>query len=141
MRARDFRKAPGKRRSASGGWYAWAVPASELAPESEEAIAARDRITEIYPERDADRTDLASLIEDSPDILAEMLKERFERLVDFHLDRTVGTDAERQRMLDALFVLHDEGLLTKAEVRRRAKIEPEDYYDEFRASRLRRSSL
>lgn len=104
-------------------------------------MAARDRITELHPERDPARKDLASLIEDSPDILVEMLKERFERLVDFHLERTVGADGERQRTLDALFVLYDEGLLTKAEVRRRAHIEPEDYYDELRTSRLRRSSL
>lgn len=103
-------------------------------------MAARDRVSELYRDPDRGRSDLASLIEDSQDILFEMLKERFERLVDFHLERIVGANGERKRRLDALFDLYDEGLLTKAEVRRRGPIEPEDYYDELRASRLRRSS-
>ena len=103
-------------------------------------MAARDRIPELYPDPVPGRSDLASLIADSPGILVKLLKERFERLVDFHLERTVGTNGERQETLDALFDLYDEGLLTKAEVRRRGHIEPEDYYDELRTSRLRRSS-
>lgn len=103
-------------------------------------MAARDRVSELFPGPDRDRSDLASLIEDSPDILFEMLKERFERVVDYHLERLVGAQGGRQRTLDALFDLYDEGLLTKAEVRRRGQIEPEDFYDELRASRLRRSS-
>lgn len=104
-------------------------------------MAARDRITELYSDRDPGRTDLASLIEDSPDILAAMMKERFERVVDLLIERMVAGDEEPQKKLDALFELYEEELLTKAEVRRRGGIEPEDFYDKLRAYRQRGSAL
>lgn len=103
-------------------------------------MAARERVTELYPDRDPGRTDLASLIEDSPHILAEMMKERFERVVDILIQHMVAGDKDPQKKLDALFELYDEELLTKAEVRRRGGIEAEDFYDALRAYRQRSSA-
>jgi hypothetical protein len=117
------------------------TPAGRTSPDLESIMAARDRVTEVYPDRDPGRTDLASLIEDSPDILAAMMKERFERVVDMLIERMVAGDDDPQKQRDALFELYEEELLTKAEVRRRGGIEPEDFYDLLRAYRLRNQTI
>lgn len=105
-------------------------------------MAARDRVTELYPETDSasNEVDLASLVRQSQDVLLKDLREQYERLVDAFVRYRLGSNDERSALLEVLFELHDEGLLSKAEVRRRGRIEPEDYYDELHAFRVRRSA-
>lgn len=104
-------------------------------------MAARDRVTELYPDPESDELDLASLVRQSEDVLLKELRERFERLVDTFVRYRLGSDDERSALLEVLFDLYEEGLLSKAEVRRRGGIEPEDFYDELRAYRVRGSAL
>lgn len=103
-------------------------------------MAARDRITDLYPDPESSELDLAGLAKQSHDILLEQLRDRFERAIDALLRYRLGSSYERSALLQVLFDLYDEGLLTKAEVRRRGRIEPEDFYDELRAYRRRSSS-
>ena len=105
-------------------------------------MAARERVTELYPETDpaSNEVNLASLVNQSQDVLLKELRERFERLVDVFVRYRLGANDDRSALLEVLFDLYEVGLLSKAEVRRRGRIEPEDFYDELHAFRLRRSA-
>ena len=103
-------------------------------------MAARDRISELYSDPEPDRLDLAALARESQEVLLEQLRDRFDRVVDAFVQYRLGANDQRSALLGVLFDLYDEGLLTKAEVRERAQLEPEDFYDELRAHRLRRSN-
>jgi hypothetical protein len=102
-------------------------------------MSARDRITELYPDPEPGKLDLAALTRESQDVLLEQLRDRFERVVDAFVQYRLGSNDQRSALLGVLFEFYDEGHLTKAEVRQRGQIEPEDFYDELRAHRLRRS--
>ena len=103
-------------------------------------MAARDRIAKLYPDTELDEPELARSLEQSQDVLLEMLSQRFERAIDALLRNMLGSESDRLTMLDALFDLYEEGLLTKGDVRRRSGLKPEDFYDELRAYRLRHAS-
>ena len=80
--------------------------------------------------------ELSDAVEQSQDVLIDMLKERFERAVDLLLEHMAGSETNREARLGALFALYEEGVLTKGEVRRRGELSPETFYDELRAYRL-----
>jgi hypothetical protein len=100
-------------------------------------VAARDPITALFSTEDADGADLASTAEQSQGVLFEMLRDRFDRLVDEFVQYKTGEHGDRTVVLDALFELHEKGLLTKAEVRARGDLAPEEFYGELQAYRLR----
>jgi hypothetical protein len=100
-------------------------------------MAARDRIARFHADPELSEPDLTSTLEQSSDVLIEMLKERFERVVDALVQYKIGSRNDRLSLLDALFDLYDEGLLTKGEVRHRGELDPESFYNELHAYRLR----
>jgi hypothetical protein len=103
-------------------------------------MAARDRIAKLYPGKEPDDVNFARTVEQSQDVLIDMLRDRFERVVDALLRYKLGPEYDRSAMLDALFDLYEEGLLTKGEIRRRGGLEPEVFYDELHAYRRRKDS-
>ena len=100
-------------------------------------MAAHDRIARLHADPELNEPDLTRTLEQPSDVLIEMLKERFERVVDALVRHKIGSRNDRPAILDALFDLYDEGLLTKGEVRRRGGLDPESFYDELQAYRLR----
>jgi hypothetical protein len=105
----------------------------------EEDVAARDPITSLFPKQNAEIADLASVAAQSQGALIEMLRDRFDRLVDEFVRYKAGVNGDRAAVLDTLFELHEKGLLTKAEVRTRGDLDPEEFYSELQAYRLRSS--
>jgi len=113
----------------------WAPLRFNIAP-----VSANNPLIEWHLPPDSMTYNLTGSVQQSQDLLLEMLKDRFERVVDTLLRYRIGTLVDRVAKSDALFELYEEGLLTKGEVRRRGSIEPEDFYDELRAYRLRNAS-
>ena len=103
-------------------------------------MASRDRITELHRRSELPTNDLAASVEQSQDVLIEILKDRFERVVDTLLCYRLGDRDDRATRLDVLFELYEDGLLTKGEVRRRGNLEPAEFHDELRAFRQRVAS-
>ena len=85
--------------------------------------------------------DILQVFKDSQDIRAEMVVERLDRAIDALLAcrlgaaDTDGMDAKR----DVLFELYEAQIAMKTRVRALGALEPEEFYDEWRGSRLRRS--
>jgi hypothetical protein len=103
-------------------------------------MAARDHIAKLDPDAAPDEDDLSRTLGQSHDVLIDMLRDRLERVVDALLRYKLGPEYDQSAMLDALFDLYDEGLLTKAEIRRRGGLEPEAFYDGLHAYRRRNAS-
>jgi hypothetical protein len=80
---------------------------------------------------------LNTIVAQSQDVLLAMLKDRFERVVDALVDARLATAGGQSTTRDVLFQLYDDGLLTKAEVRKRGNVSPEEFYDELGAFRRR----
>lgn len=118
----------------------WAPQAGETVRFRVAPLSRTYPMAGFYAEHDPRIHDLAASVHQSQDILIEMLKDRFERVVDALLRHRLGTRDDRLARLDALLELYEEGLLTKGEVRRRGNIEPENFYDELREYRLRIAS-
>ena len=106
----------------------------------ERNMAMRNRVTKLDSPPEPGESELAASVEQSQDVLIDMLKDRFERMVDALVRQRIGTDWDHVAMLDVLFELYDEGLLTKGEVRRRGSLDPEAFYGELRAYRQRRAA-
>jgi hypothetical protein len=100
----------------------------------------RDRVTELDTTPEPGESELAASVEQSQDVLIDMLKDRFERMVDAFVRQRIGTNGDQLATLDVLFELYEEGLLTKGEVRRRGDLEPEAFFGELRAYRQRRAA-
>jgi hypothetical protein len=81
---------------------------------------------------------LESAVFETQGLMLEMLKARFESVVDTLLEYMVaGKDGPNARH-DALFDLYHDGILTKGEVARRSGIPEEHFYEEVRAHRIRK---
>lgn len=77
----------------------------------------------------APRVDVLALAQSHREIQVEMLAERLSRAVDALVARL--TEQDGVSLLDALFTLYEAEILTKGDVRRRAGLEPEDFYDQL----------
>ena len=100
-------------------------------------MAAPNRMTTSVADPEQVPEDLAAVVEESPDVLLERLKDRFERAIDALLRARQDAVGHRLTTRDILFGLYEEGLLTKAEVRLRGGLGPEEFHDGLHAYRLR----
>jgi hypothetical protein len=87
---------------------------------------------------DSGPIDLVAIARERQDVRAKLLEERLERAVDTLVRcKLPGQAHDRAAVRAILFELYEKEILTKADVRRRGQLGPEEFYEELRAYRLR----
>lgn len=85
--------------------------------------------------------DVLGVARENPQAQIGLLREQLERAIDALIAaRLVGTSNDSDATRRVLFDLYDERVVTKAQVRERAALAPDEFHELLRAHRLRSAS-